>query len=85
MLVLMKMLLLVQHLRTRKIGGRSCEIWWCPIVLVKKMPAIAEDQEEESDYEPPVDAIITYDEAIKSKWSSSIERVKNSYQTICSR
>ena len=31
-----------------------------------KMPAIAEDQEEESDDEPPVDAIITYDEAIKS-------------------
>ena len=30
------------------------------------MPAIAEDQEEESDDEPPVYAIITYDEAIKS-------------------
>ena len=31
-----------------------------------KMPAIAEDQEKESDDEHPVDAIITYDEAIKS-------------------
>ena len=45
-----------QELRDMVVSNSPCS----------KMPAIAEDQEEESDDEPPVDAIITYDEAIKS-------------------